>query len=75
MKDGASWLPGRTSIGTDTSAVAVSLGSGVLTASSTYGSIYVAATGGLKLNTVTAAGNVKLSATNDIISAGAIQRT
>ena len=59
-------------IGTDSSAVAVALNGGNLTASSTYGSIYIAATGGLKLNTVTAAGNVKLTATNDIVSAGAM---
>ena len=59
-------------IGTDTSALAVSLAGGNLTASSTFGSINIAATGGLKLNTVTAAGNVKLSATNDIVSSGAM---
>jgi hypothetical protein len=59
-------------IGTSTQPLAVSLGSGTLTASSTHGSIYASAIGGLRLSSVTAGNDVNLAATNDIVSAGAL---
>jgi hypothetical protein len=59
-------------IGTNTKALSVSLGSGTLTASSTYGSIYASANGGLRLSSVTAGRDVNLTATNDIVAAGAM---